>query len=161
MGRKTFESIGKPLPKRKNLIISSQQHSIDDIISLSFDEDIYIIGGEMIYKEFLPYADIIYATEIQNEYEGDTAFPELYPNLWEEIDCQTDHEKGTTLLFKTYKSIARTFSDKELKDISPLLTEHVDFVKLHISPKIRKKIEFIMSTFDISIIYIIRRSNGI
>lgn len=91
MGRRTFESLSKPLPNRKNIVITHK--SIDDknviIINdykeiLNIDEDVFIIGGESIYKLFLPYADNLYLTEIDNYcFDADTYFPKFDKDLYE------------------------------------------------------------------------------
>lgn len=89
MGRKTYDSIGKPLPNRKNIILSRNTikiegcqviNSIDDILNIK--EDIFIIGGGEIYQKFLPYADKIYITKVHNDIDGDTYFPEINMNDW-------------------------------------------------------------------------------
>lgn len=82
MGRKCYESIGRPLPNRKNIILTRNTeysvegcevlHDIDDILKL--EEDVFIIGGSEIYKEFLPFCDKLYFTQIFNSIEGDTYF---------------------------------------------------------------------------------------
>jgi dihydrofolate reductase len=83
MGRKTFESIGKPLKNRKNIVLSRTTFahegvewysSIDEVLELP--EDVFIIGGSQIYKAFLPYVDKIYHTGIIGNFEGDTYFPD-------------------------------------------------------------------------------------
>jgi dihydrofolate reductase len=88
MGRKTFESIGRPLPNRRNIVITRQDikidgveiiNSIEDIKNIK--EDIFIIGGGEIYKSCLILADKIYATEIDCEIEADTWFPNI-DNSW-------------------------------------------------------------------------------
>ena len=82
MGRKTFESIGKPLPKRRNIVISNNfsQNGIE-VMTLDevrrIEDDIFIIGGGQIYKEMLNDSDEILATLIHSNLEGDTRFPEL------------------------------------------------------------------------------------
>lgn len=94
MGRKTFESIGRPLPNRKNIVITRQknyQGAVDAIYSdlelaldslrASGEEEIFIIGGGEIYRQILPQIDNIYLTEVDIEIEGDTFFPNLN---WEE-----------------------------------------------------------------------------
>lgn len=88
MGRKTYESIGKPLPNRRNIVISRQNIDIEGVEvintfdSLNKDEDIFIIGGGEIYKNFIIFADRLYVTEIDCEIEADTWFPEIDLNLW-------------------------------------------------------------------------------
>lgn len=88
MGRKTFESLPKALPKRRNIVITSDRnytaegaevcHSIDEALKLCEDDKVFIIGGGMIYKQFLPLADSLYLTEIYDECpDADTYFPEF------------------------------------------------------------------------------------
>tara|TARA_B110000263_G_scaffold159267_1_gene138407 strand:+ start:973 stop:1470 length:498 start_codon:yes stop_codon:yes gene_type:complete len=95
MGRNTYESIGKPLPNRKNIVITSLKKkfqgieicsNIKDLIeSLKNSEDeIFIIGGEKIYSEFMPLANKMLITEVKIEIEGDSFFPEWDPNEWTE-----------------------------------------------------------------------------
>lgn len=95
MGRLTHESIGRPLPGRQNIVITRQTGyraagcdvvaSVDAAISAAGDADeIMIIGGGHIYKEFLPQADRIYLTRVQAEIDGDAFLPELNPDEWAE-----------------------------------------------------------------------------
>jgi len=90
MGRKTYESIGRPLPNRRNIIITRQpDYQVDDCeIVSSLEEallitgsDCFIIGGGEIYKQSLHLTDQIYMTVVDEEFEGDTTFPEL-TNSW-------------------------------------------------------------------------------
>ena len=93
MGRNTFESIGRPLPGRLNIVITRNTaykpdgvtvvHSIEDAIDLArkHHEEVMVIGGEQIFKEVLPYSDLMYVTLIQKEFEGDTFFPS-YDKDW-------------------------------------------------------------------------------
>ena len=96
MARKTFESIGKPLPERRNIVISRNQNlkvqdvevvkSIDDALKICSSENlIYIIGGEQIYNLAMPYANNIHLTEVNKEVEGDAFFPEFDKKEWKEI----------------------------------------------------------------------------
>lgn len=91
MGRKTYESIGRPLPNRRNIIITKKiDYNIDDCeVVNSLEEalmlcnnDCFIIGGGEIYKQILPITDIIYLTRIDEDFEGDTYFPELNKDEW-------------------------------------------------------------------------------
>lgn len=89
MGRKCFESIGKPLPNRKNIVLSRNSFKHKNIESYSSVEEIiekyknfYVIGGSQIYNAFLPYADKLIITKIEYEFEGDTFFPEINWNEW-------------------------------------------------------------------------------
>ncbi|MBI4411764.1 MAG: dihydrofolate reductase [Deltaproteobacteria bacterium] len=87
MGRKTFESIGKPLPGRENIVITHNPkfcadgvrvvHGLDQAMKgYKLDEEIFVIGGAEIYKSALPLADKVYLTRIEKEFEGDAFFPE-------------------------------------------------------------------------------------
>lgn len=102
MGRRTFESICRPLPGRRNIVISNSVNaiegcdvikSVDDLLNdKSLDGMIFIIGGGEIYKQFLPYAKKVYLTEVETEIaDGDTFFPELNPMEWIEVGRES-HE---------------------------------------------------------------------
>ncbi len=95
MGRKTFDSIGKPLPGRRNIIISRDKnfyahgcdvfHSIDDALyAVKNEKEVMIIGGENLFLQLLDRAQCIYMTIIDAEFEGDAFFPELN-NAWKLI----------------------------------------------------------------------------
>jgi dihydrofolate reductase len=104
MGRKTFESIGFPLPGRRNIILTrnkdysaegceiiySQEEILDEF--LKKEEEAFIIGGAEIYKQFLAYSDKLYLTIIEHEFSGDTYFPKLDWQKWNKIS----EKKGTT-----------------------------------------------------------------
>lgn len=88
MGRKTFESLPKALPGRKNIVISSNAEyqaqgatvvtSVEEALQIADNEEIFVIGGGKIYAEFLPYADKLYLTEIDAECaDADTYFPQF------------------------------------------------------------------------------------
>ena len=92
MGRKTFESIGKALPGRKNVVITSQEDfkasgcevisSFEEALKLDKQEDIFIIGGATIYEQAIDHADLLYITYIDEEFEGDAFFPEWNEEDW-------------------------------------------------------------------------------
>ena len=91
MGRKTFESIGRPLPNRRNIVLTRQDIQIEEVEIIksiedikNIKEDIFIIGGGEIYKSFLILADRIFVTEIDCEIEADTWFPKIDHNWVEE-----------------------------------------------------------------------------
>lgn len=97
MGRKTFESIGKPLPGRTTVIITRQKdytaegcivtHSLSEALSIAGnEEEVFIIGGDQIFKEAFPIADKVYFTRVHHAFEGDTFFPVLSENEWEVTD---------------------------------------------------------------------------
>lgn len=97
MGRKTFESIGRPLPGRKNIIISRKPyytakgaevfHSLEQALeSINGSEDeLFIIGGEKIYRQALGATDRIYLTLVNRRYEGDTTFPQFPEGEFKEV----------------------------------------------------------------------------
>ncbi len=98
MGRKTYESIGKPLPGRTNIVLSRNPdfqiegvvcvNSIEDAVAAVPDADeIMIIGGSTIYEMLLPHVDRLYITYVDAEFEGDAWFPEIDSKQWLEKDC--------------------------------------------------------------------------
>ena len=124
MGRKTLESFPgkKPLPKRKNIVLTTNPdfcaenveiiHSIDELlkkIDLENSEDIYVIGGETIYRQLLPYCDTAFVTKVASTVNDADAF---MVNLdddenWEIADdSETMNEKGYDFKFVTYKKKA-------------------------------------------------------
>jgi dihydrofolate reductase len=100
MGRKTFESIGRVLPGRENVIVTRNPsftkenciiiHSIEKIKKLAAEknDEIFIIGGAEIFKETLPFADRLYITKIEAEFPGDTFFPPFDESQWQLISCE-------------------------------------------------------------------------
>jgi dihydrofolate reductase len=97
MGRKTFESIGKPLPGRTNIVLSRNPNlqlegvecvsSLQDAITAAADaEEIMIIGGSTIYEMLLPQVDRMYLTYVEGEFEGDAWFPEFDQSQWQETE---------------------------------------------------------------------------
>lgn len=107
-GRKTLETFpgGRPLPKRTNIILSSNPdlevkdavvcHSVEEVLEelkKYEDEDIYIIGGETVYRQFLPYCDVAHITKIDHAYEADAYFPNL--DEMEEWEITADSEEHT------------------------------------------------------------------
>lgn len=100
MGRKTYESIGKPLPGRANVIITRQTdyevpgavvvNTIEDALMVCEDISIgnpenFIIGGEKLYRQALKFCQRMHITEIQRDYDGDVFFPEFDRSEWEEV----------------------------------------------------------------------------
>ena len=94
MGRKTYESIGRPLPKRTNVVITRSDlqiegcrvvHSLDEAFEMfEPSEEVFVIGGAQIYEQALSKADRILLTIVHRPYEGDTSFPTIDPSVWEE-----------------------------------------------------------------------------
>jgi dihydrofolate reductase len=108
MGRKTYESLGKPLPNRTNIVVSRHKADLQGVVWLrSIDEaiafaktdahnkgldEIFIIGGGQIYKETLPRIERLYLTVVDREYEGDTYFPDWKAHEWHTVS--KDHHDG-------------------------------------------------------------------
>ncbi len=115
MGRKTFESIGHPLPGRTNIIITNNRsysaegcfvvNSIDEALALTQEApEVMIIGGASFYQQALPIAQRIYLTIIHHSFEGDAYFVTLDDAEWceiERIDCDTDDKNRYPYSFIT------------------------------------------------------------
>ena len=119
MGRKTFEAVGKPLPGRTNIIVTSNKDwsaentitttNIDDAIKVANDtnsNEIFITGGGEIYKQTLPIADKVYLTRVHTTIDGDAFFPEMDLNTWEidfEKHVKSDEKNKFDMTFQTWK----------------------------------------------------------
>lgn len=100
MGRKTYESIGKPLPNRENVILTRNSdyqqpgctviHNIDDVNRLAALNDIFIIGGAEVYRQLMDHCERLYITYIDDEFKGDAYFPSIDTRKWALIS----NEKG-------------------------------------------------------------------
>lgn len=102
MGRKTFESLGKALPNRRNIIMTRQQkhdfpvecevvHSVQQALDLqNEEEDLFIFGGSHIYEQFMPYVQTLYMTVIKEQMQGDAFFPTIDETEW----VLTEQEQG-------------------------------------------------------------------
>lgn len=99
MGRNTYESIGRPLPDRRNIVMTRNADYVADgcdvvssvseaIDALEGAEEAMIIGGGQVYRDFLPLADRIYLTRVQAEVEGDTYFPEIDEATWRLVSSE-------------------------------------------------------------------------
>lgn len=108
MGRKTWESIGKPLPGRTTVIITRGDypapegvkiaHSLQEAIEVcGADEEIFFVGGAELYAQAIPLADRLYLTEIQADVEGDARFPDYDRTPWREISRDRRHDEASGL----------------------------------------------------------------
>jgi dihydrofolate reductase len=99
MGRKTHESIGKPLPGRLNIVVTGQAdydapgcvvaHSLDEALRAAESaEDVSIIGGSALFEAALPRADTIYLTQVDADVEGDVYFPPFDRSQWTETELE-------------------------------------------------------------------------
>ena len=143
MGRKTYDSLGKPLPNRKNVILSRNKsfhidncpviNSIPELQNYLNDEEdiavkeIFIIGGESIFKQTIQYASKIYFTQIDHIFEADSFFPEIDNKVWkidstvfnQKVDEKHKYSFKTVIYVKKYKNS----STKKPSDISQHLID--------------------------------------
>jgi dihydrofolate reductase len=109
MGRKTFESFPKPLPSRTHVIISRQKdfskegcivvQDLENALAVCpKNEDVFIIGGGEIYKQFLPFADQLDITRVHNSFDADVYFPEIDLEIWQ-LSSETFQQKDEKHLF--------------------------------------------------------------
>jgi dihydrofolate reductase len=119
MGRKTFEAIGKPLPGRRNVVVTRDAgwsaagvtvaHSFDEALAACGDApEVMVIGGAQLYAAALPRADRIHYTEVHAEIDGDTRFPELDRQRWREVarhEHPADARNAHALSFLTLERV--------------------------------------------------------
>lgn len=114
MGRKTFESLGRALPQRRNIVMTRDEawqhpgcdvvHSVEEALASTLSEDkVFVIGGEAIFKAIFPHADYLYLTEIHQDFSGDTFFPVYDKTAWKEIQRTPHVEEGVNFDFVVYK----------------------------------------------------------
>ena len=109
MGRKTFDSIGRPLPNRRNIVVSKSIQDAEKVAGVEYFPDldhavsaaqegdgrIFIIGGASIYHQMIEKADRLYISMVDGEFEGDTWFPEIKDDVWKVV--ATEPHAGFTL----------------------------------------------------------------
>lgn len=129
MGRKTFESIGKALPNRLNIVLTRKQESENSsVITVNTLEkaltitatnpEIMIIGGAQIYEQALSIANRVYLTRIHHLFDADVFFPQLADSEWQLVskeDRKKDEKNQFDLSFCIYESIKKTVSKNNLK----------------------------------------------
>ncbi len=120
MGRLTWESIGRPLPGRTNIVVSRQHDygapgaQVADSLEAAYAccamaEEVFVIGGADLYRAALPEADVLELTEIQREFAGDVRFPNFDRSLWREV--RREHHRtddGMDFAFVRYERLAST-----------------------------------------------------
>jgi dihydrofolate reductase len=120
MGRKTFESIGRALPQRKNIILTNTQTKpIPDVTLASnwpellkiagHKTELIVIGGAQMFKLALPHANCLKITWVENPYEGDVYFPEIQFNQWELVSqkhCPSDAKNASPLTFEVWQRLS-------------------------------------------------------
>lgn len=109
MGRKTYESIGRPLPKRRNIVITRDRnwsaegidviHSPDELSALDLDGDVFIIGGSLIYEAFLPHLDELLVSHVYHRYPGDTWFPSI-DGRFSKVETVEMHEEFQVIRYQ-------------------------------------------------------------
>jgi dihydrofolate reductase len=123
MGRKTFESLGRPLPNRTNIVISSRAdyappgclvaHSLEQALALALphvprhDPQIFVIGGAQLYVQMLPRADRLYVTLVETEVAGDAWFPEFDLGAWRETQREAHPGNEKNLYPYTFLTLER------------------------------------------------------
>ncbi len=123
MGRKSYEAVGKPLPSRLNIIVTRNKdyaaenclvlHSLQEALELAKQQkqqEVFILGGGEIYRQALDkgWVDRIYLTEIKDDFDGDTYFPELDMKQWKEThreEFQADHQNPHNYAFVTLDKV--------------------------------------------------------
>lgn len=103
MGRKTYESLGKPLKNRHNIVVSKSGNlniSAEEALEACvYEKEVFIIGGESLYKQTLPFADKLYLTILNDNYDGDTSFPKWSKRYFKET-YRKEKEFGVFLEFE-------------------------------------------------------------
>ncbi len=132
MGRKTFESLGRPLPNRENVVITRSNieiegchvvHSLEEAISLFTPADkVFIIGGAEIYAEAMPLSDRLYITRVHKAYEGDTKFPEWSESEWLKVGSE-HFERGekfdSPYTFEEYIRVKNSELPYQITQVTP------------------------------------------
>jgi dihydrofolate reductase len=116
MGHKTYESIGKPLPHRTNVILTKNEeftaegciivHSMEEAAARFADEEVFVIGGAEIFRLFMPIVDRLYITLIEHEFEADIFFPDFDIEDWYLVSSEdgiTDDKNPYTYSFLVYE----------------------------------------------------------
>jgi dihydrofolate reductase len=108
MGRRTWNSIGRPLPERQNVVVTRDRsfvapgaeiaHSLDEALALArLPEPVYVIGGADLFRLALPRANVVHLTEIDRAFEGDTFWIPLDPGQWRETKRESHRQPGDGL----------------------------------------------------------------
>lgn len=120
MGRRSFESIGRPLPKRVNVVVTRDPffvatgcvvvHSVEEALSLAAqnqEEEVFIIGGGEIYRRSWPYLDRVYVTEVEADVEGDVFFPKISEEEWTLVSSESHPADEKNSVPYTFKVLER------------------------------------------------------
>lgn len=118
MGRRTFESIGKPLPGRRNLVLTRERgwscqgvlavHSLGQALGCARDaEELVGIGGADVYRMLMPFARRIYLTLVHADVQGDTFFPAMDPTQWADVECTRQPPDEVNCYALTFMTLER------------------------------------------------------
>jgi dihydrofolate reductase len=122
MGRKTYDSIGRPLPGRENIVLSRSNslqlegcvvvNTLESALSkLKDSSEVFIIGGQQLYQQALPLADRLYLTHIGAEFEGDTFFPDYSDIQWSQLSVEShraDSKNAWPYRFEILERVQKT-----------------------------------------------------
>jgi len=116
MGRRNYESIGRPLPERNNIVITRNPdftapgcqvvHSLEQALAAATSQEVFVIGGAEVYRQALPIADKLVITVVHAAVAGDVSFPEYPANAWREITRErheADERHAYAYSFVTYE----------------------------------------------------------
>jgi dihydrofolate reductase len=119
MGRRTWESLGRPLPGRRNVVLTRDEsfsapgceavHSVEEGRALAAGGELFVIGGAALYTAFMPFAEHLYITQVNADVAGDTVFPAIDPDQWrlvEETPGTVDPRNPLPHRFAVYERIA-------------------------------------------------------
>lgn len=117
MGRKTYDSIGRPLPGRTFIVITRREgwapegvriaHSLEEALREAPGDEVFVAGGEQIFRQALPLADRLYLTRIHAEIPGDTWFPEIDPSEWRVVEEEHHEASGDNPYPYTFQTLDR------------------------------------------------------
>lgn len=126
MGRKTFQSIGRPLPGRRNIVLSRSIDKIEGcevvrslqegLAAAEGDEEVFIAGGGEVFREALPLCQRIYLTVVHESYQGDVYFPELPPSF---VELQKESRQDLTpvITFLVYEKVERIHAGADVQEL--------------------------------------------
>lgn len=121
MGRRTFDSIGKPLPGRRNIVLTGQPLEIPGIevfpsieeplrmLAEEGEEEVFIIGGATVYEQALPFVKKMYITKVDGEFQGDVYFPAVDWSQWKEISSEeraVDEKNAYRMVFTVFEKVS-------------------------------------------------------
>ncbi len=153
MGRKTFDSIGKPLPNRRSVVITRDEnfhhegvtvvHSIKEALAtVASEKEVFIIGGGEIYKETLPLVDKIYLTTVHKSFEADTFFPKIDLSQWAIIEEEKLPQDEKNKLPASFQILQRKPIPMQIKDLESFKAACANTLLSHLD------IEFMEVTAD-------------